>query len=64
MFKSLADTVAKAELLISHCPARPGQVATQNFGNGFRLNWSDHVLPFDGRGATRPPRHGNHRIAN
>jgi hypothetical protein len=39
MFKSLADTVAKAELLISHCPARPGQVATQNFGNGFRPNW-------------------------
>jgi hypothetical protein len=31
--------VAKAESLISNCPARPEKVLTQNFGNGFRPNW-------------------------
>ncbi len=41
-FSDVAKTVtwlAKAESLITHCPGAPGQVATQNFGYGFRPNW-------------------------
>ncbi|MEY2604738.1 MAG: hypothetical protein QOH31_2533, partial [Verrucomicrobiota bacterium] len=49
-----AGRSATAESLIIHCPARPGQVATQNFGNGFRPNWVGSRRSFDGRGATRP----------
>src|SRR5258708_34239339 len=51
MVKSLANTVAKAESLISHCRARPSQMATQNFGSAFGLTGSDHVVPFDGPAA-------------
>jgi len=66
MVKSLANTVAKAESLISHCRARPSQMATQKFGSVLDLTGSDHVVPFDGPAAAGHalPRLGNHRSAN
>jgi hypothetical protein len=35
----MATRPAKAESLISHCPSRLGQVATQDFSNGLRPSW-------------------------
>jgi hypothetical protein len=43
--RSLANTVAKAEPLIIHCLGGPGQLATQNFDNGFDLTGSDPGVP-------------------
>jgi NAD(P)-dependent dehydrogenase (short-subunit alcohol dehydrogenase family) len=46
-------SVGKAELLIGHCPARPGQLATRNFGNGFRPNWVGSRRPLRRSGGCR-----------